>query len=483
MKPASADEPGEDQPLVAALAHDLDERAAEQDQHARAISPMPITNAGSEDDAALPVGSRWRPRPNRSLATGCRAVRAVAAILDRSVTPDMTDSGTNYTSGDEYIVEFLGFRFTFNAFDFEQRVIAAAVKLGLVEANELDDEETRDLVALAAQGVIEDPESRLGRYLARNWERVALVDGESLVYWLRKLVFRGAWLDHQVKRGALEIVWDDVEAEFAYQHPGGGRPLLELAPVPSWHELQFRGRAPSTAGDDTGRPRSSAAPLLPSRVELPRCRTAHARCSSPPPAPSTSRPCSRSTTTRRYPQQLAARRGSPGVVLIAWLTRIPARAAGAGDRRRPVRDDRRGHGLADLGRLHLPARQPADVRPARARARLPHRRSRSRSRSRGTARLVVARGRGRAVTWGVLGLLGAAAARRRRRARRAAAAALLLALAQPRDLRGRLPRRRRARVLRHRDRHVALGGRGARASASRTATRRRASPPATSGST
>ena len=43
------------------------------------------------------------------------------------------------------------------------------------------------------------------------------------------------------KRGALEVVWDESEAEFAYQHPGGGgRPLLELAPVPSWHELQFR---------------------------------------------------------------------------------------------------------------------------------------------------------------------------------------------------------------------------------------------------
>ena len=147
----------------------------------------------------------------------------------------------NYNSGEDYIVEFLGYRFSFNDFDFEQRVIAAAVKLGLVEMNELDDEEAADLVALAAQGMIDGPQSRLGRYLARNWERVSLVEGESLVYWLRKLIFRGAWLDHQVKRGALEVAWDDTEAEFAYHHPGGGRPLLELAPVPSWHELQFRG--------------------------------------------------------------------------------------------------------------------------------------------------------------------------------------------------------------------------------------------------
>ena len=156
----------------------------------------------------------------------------------------MADLGTadaNYSSGDDYIVEFLGYRFTFNACDFEQRVVASAAKLGLVEANELDLDETSDLVALAAHGLLEDPESRLGRYLERNWERVSLVGGESLVYWLRKLIFRGAWLDHQVKRGALEIVWDENEAEFAYQHPGGRRPLLELAPVPSWHELQFRG--------------------------------------------------------------------------------------------------------------------------------------------------------------------------------------------------------------------------------------------------
>jgi len=146
----------------------------------------------------------------------------------------------NYISGDDYVVEFLGYHFSFNATDFEGRVVAAAVKLGIVYRPALEDEEVADLVTLAAQGVIEEPASRLGRYLVRNWERIALVEGESLVYWLRKLVFRGAWLDHQVKRGALEVVWDDRDAEFSYQHPGGGRPLLELAPVPSWHELQFR---------------------------------------------------------------------------------------------------------------------------------------------------------------------------------------------------------------------------------------------------
>jgi hypothetical protein len=146
----------------------------------------------------------------------------------------------NYSSGDDYVVEFLGYRFSFNGGDFEQRVTAAAVKLGLVEANELDDDETADLVELAAEGRIEEPSSMLGRYLVRHWERISLVGGESLVYWLRKLIFRGAWLDHRVKEGLLEVVWDEERSEFAYRDPRGSRALLELAPVPSWHELQYR---------------------------------------------------------------------------------------------------------------------------------------------------------------------------------------------------------------------------------------------------
>ena len=86
---------------------------------------------------------------------------------DALPTPD-----ANYSSGDDYVVEFLGYRFSFGAADFEGRVVAAAVKLGVVETSELDEDETADLVSLAAQGVIDEPASRLGRYLVRNWERV-----------------------------------------------------------------------------------------------------------------------------------------------------------------------------------------------------------------------------------------------------------------------------------------------------------------------
>lgn len=149
-------------------------------------------------------------------------------------------SDSNYVSGDDYVVEFLGYRFGFNALDFEQRVNAAAVRLGLVGDEELDPGEVADLVELAAEGRIEDPASGLGEYLMRHWERLSLIGEESLVYWLRKLVFRSAWLDHRVKEELLEVEWDDRRSEFTYRDPRGDRTLLELAPVPSWHDVQFR---------------------------------------------------------------------------------------------------------------------------------------------------------------------------------------------------------------------------------------------------
>ena len=146
----------------------------------------------------------------------------------------------NYVSGDDYVIEFQDHRFGFNASDFEQRCTAAAVKLGLLGGNELDDDETADLVELVERDAIEEPQSELGRYLVRHWQELSLVQGESLVYWLKKLVFRGAWLDQRVKEGKLEVEFDETDADFAYHDPAGGRALLELLPTPSWHDLQYR---------------------------------------------------------------------------------------------------------------------------------------------------------------------------------------------------------------------------------------------------
>ena len=150
------------------------------------------------------------------------------------------EAAGNYHSGDDYIVEFLGYRFSFNSVDFEERVTAAAVRLGLVSDPGLDEDETADLVELVERDAIGTPRSPLGEYLVRHWDTLALVRGESLVYWLKKLVFRSAWLDHRVKEGLLEVDWDDERQDFTFADTNGGRALLELLPTPSWHELQYR---------------------------------------------------------------------------------------------------------------------------------------------------------------------------------------------------------------------------------------------------
>src|SRR3954470_4795243 len=203
-----------------------------------ASAPSPITRTGASSAA------RWNERSVIHTAATTTAVTATEAANSRALTGAQAMLGpvveANYVSGDDYVIEFQDHRFGFNADDFQERVTAAAVRLGLVAENGLDDDETAELVELVWRDWIDEPRSGLGRYLVRHWERVSLVGGESLVYWLKKLVFRSAWLDHRVKEGILDVAWDEELADFAYRDPNGDRALLELAPVPSWHELQFR---------------------------------------------------------------------------------------------------------------------------------------------------------------------------------------------------------------------------------------------------
>ena len=61
-------------------------------------------------------------------------------------------SDSDYVSGDDYVVEFLDYRYGFSEVDFSQRVSAAAVRLELVAPGELSEAEAADLVDLAAGG-------------------------------------------------------------------------------------------------------------------------------------------------------------------------------------------------------------------------------------------------------------------------------------------------------------------------------------------
>jgi hypothetical protein len=62
----------------------------------------------------------------------------------------------------------------------------------------------------------------------------------SLVHWIRRLVFRGAWLDQRVKEGELDVVFDPDTHTFGYVQPDRDAEPIELSREPSWAGLAYR---------------------------------------------------------------------------------------------------------------------------------------------------------------------------------------------------------------------------------------------------
>jgi hypothetical protein len=139
----------------------------------------------------------------------------------------------NYDSGDDFVLEYGELRFTFNERDFGERVEQAALKLGFV-GGRLDEPELEDLVNLAVNGEIQDPASALGEHVNDCWPELVGPSDRSLVHWLRRLVFRSAWLDQRVKEGELDVRFDPEEQTFSYVQPDRHDEPVELAPEPSW---------------------------------------------------------------------------------------------------------------------------------------------------------------------------------------------------------------------------------------------------------
>ena len=145
----------------------------------------------------------------------------------------------NYESGSDYVLEYGELRFTFNERDFTERVEQAAMKLGFVDG-QLEEEEREDLVNLAVNGHVENPASNLGEHVNSSWRELDGPSERSLVHWLRRLVFRGAWLDQRVKEGELEVVFDGGSQTFGYAQPDRNYELIELSPEPSWRRVAYR---------------------------------------------------------------------------------------------------------------------------------------------------------------------------------------------------------------------------------------------------
>ena len=147
----------------------------------------------------------------------------------------------NYDSGHDYVLEYGELRFTFNERDFSERVEQAARKLGFV-GGRLEEFELEDLVNLTVNGEVADPASALGEHVNDCWPELVGPSDRSLVHWLRRLVFRSAWLDQRVKEGELDVSFDAERHSFGYVQPDrDGRPV-ELAPEPSWGRVAYQPR-------------------------------------------------------------------------------------------------------------------------------------------------------------------------------------------------------------------------------------------------
>lgn len=155
------------------------------------------------------------------------------------MTPENRHAHPNYASGEDYVLEFRSFRYGFNSVDFAQRAEMAAIELGLIEEGGLHQDECADLVQLVSGGTIEFPVSSLGEYLLQQGEEVLILQGESLVYWLRELVFRSAWLDLRLLEGQLEVTFDAEAGDFVYFPAGHRSRRIGPPPHPSWREVAY----------------------------------------------------------------------------------------------------------------------------------------------------------------------------------------------------------------------------------------------------
>ena len=145
----------------------------------------------------------------------------------------------NYESGSDYVLEYGELRFSFNEQDFAERVEQAAVKLDFVDPGLLGGE-VQDLLELAVDGEIAEAVSPLGEHIRANWVELTESVDHGLVHWIRRLVFRGAWLDQRVKEGELDIRFDESTQTFGYIQPDRDPEPIELSREPSWARLAYR---------------------------------------------------------------------------------------------------------------------------------------------------------------------------------------------------------------------------------------------------
>jgi hypothetical protein len=144
----------------------------------------------------------------------------------------------NYSSGKDFVLEYGDLRFTFNELDFRQRCEQAARSVGFI-ADAVEESEAEDLVNLVINGEVAEPVSALGEHVNDCWPELVGPGERSLVHWLRRLVFRGAWLDQRVKEGEFDVRLDESAGAFVYVRPDREGEPIRLAPEPSWDRVAY----------------------------------------------------------------------------------------------------------------------------------------------------------------------------------------------------------------------------------------------------
>ena len=132
----------------------------------------------------------------------------------------------DYRSGDDVTLEFVGLVYRFAERDFRERVIGAARMLRLV--GDVSTPIGDDLVGLAAHGVLVTPRTSFGRRLAASEDR------NQIAYWLRKLVFRSAWIDLRLKADLLDVDFDEERGRFRFRSDGYDVPPSLDGDVPTF---------------------------------------------------------------------------------------------------------------------------------------------------------------------------------------------------------------------------------------------------------
>ncbi len=132
----------------------------------------------------------------------------------------------DYRSGDDVTLEFVGlvYRFADARLPRARDRCCAGAAAGLRRQRTAGD----DLVALAAHGVLIAPRSTLGRRLAISEDR------DQITYWLRKLVFRSAWIDERLKADLLDVDFDEERGRFRFRSDGYDVPPSLDGDVPSF---------------------------------------------------------------------------------------------------------------------------------------------------------------------------------------------------------------------------------------------------------